>query len=121
VWRLRPRAGAYRGRVLLQDHREVQRLERRAVQDSRNRQAELAKHHIDVLWSDYFKPEHVQKYPEITELCWKAAKQCSKVKGSLDLGEARTLLDMIDKIADVWTKAGGPQATRVQKAVAARA
>ena len=25
--------------------------------------AELAKHHIDVLWSDYFKLEHVQKYP----------------------------------------------------------
>ena len=83
--------------------------------------AELAKHHIDVLWSDYFKPEHVQKYPEITELCWKAAKQCSKVKGSLDAGEAKTLLDMIDKIADVWTKAGGPQATRVPKAAAARA
>ena len=83
--------------------------------------AELAKHHIDVLWSDYFKPEHVQKYPEITELCWKAAKQCSKVKGSLDLGDAKTLLDMIDKIADVWTKAGGPQATRMPKAVAARA
>src|SRR5467141_4955274 len=78
--------------------------------------AELAKHHIDVLWSDYFKPEHVQKNPEITELCLKAAKQCSKVKGSLDLAEAKTLLDMIDKIADVWTKAGGPQATRVQKA-----
>jgi nickel superoxide dismutase len=83
--------------------------------------AELAKHHIDVLWSDYFKPEHVQKYPEITELCWKAAKQCSKVKGSLDIGDARALLDMIDKIADVWTKAGGPQATRVAKAAAARA
>src|SRR5438477_231706 len=30
--------------------------------------AELAKHHIDVLWSDYFKPEHVQKYPEILML-----------------------------------------------------
>jgi hypothetical protein len=42
------------------------------------------------------------------------------VKGSLDIGEAKTLLDMIDKIADVWTKAGGPQATRVQKAAAAR-
>jgi len=83
--------------------------------------AELAKHHIDVLWSDYFKPEHVQKYPEITELCWKAAKQCSNVKGSLDIGEAKTLLDMIDKIADVWTKAGGPQATRVAKAAPARA
>ena len=83
--------------------------------------AELAKHHIDVLWSDYFKPEHVQKYPEITELCWKAAKQCSKVKSSLELSDAKTLLEMIDKIAEVWTKAGGPQATRVQNGVAARA
>ena len=83
--------------------------------------ADLAKHHIDVLWSDYFKPEHVQKYPEITELCWKAAKQCSKVKGSVDIADAKSLLDMIDKIADVWTKAGGPQATRMPKAVAARA
>ena len=81
--------------------------------------AELAKHHIDVLWSDYFKPEHAQKYPEIQELCWKAAKQCSKVKQSLELNEAKTLLDLIDKIDDVWTKAGGPQATRMQKAMAA--
>jgi nickel superoxide dismutase len=83
--------------------------------------AELAKHHIDVLWSDYFKPEHVQKYPEITELCWKAAKQCSKVKASVDIADAKALLDLIDKISDVWTKAGGPQATRVAKAAAARA
>src|SRR5438094_7944286 len=83
--------------------------------------ADLAKHHIDVLWGDYFKAEQVQKYPEITELCWKAAKQCSKVKGSVDIADAKSLLDMIDKIADVWTKAGGPQATRMPKAVAARA
>lgn len=90
----------------------------RAIQ-IKERQAELAKHHIDVLWSDYFKPEHTQKFPEITDLCWKAAKQCSKVKQSLEIGEAKTLLDMIDKIADVWTKAGGPQATRLGKATAA--
>ena len=43
------------------------------------------------------------------------------MKGSLDIGEAKTLLDMIDKIADVWTKAGGPTATRMPKAAAARA
>jgi nickel superoxide dismutase len=81
--------------------------------------AELAKHHIDVLWSDYFKPEHTQKYPEIQDLCWKAAKQCSKVKASVDVNDAKALLDMIDKIDDIWTKAGGPQATRVAKAAAA--
>ena len=84
----------------------------------KERQADIAKHHIDVLWSDYFKPEHVQKYPEIQELCWKAAKQCSKVKQSLELNEAKTLLDLIDKIDDIWTKSGGPQATRLQKATA---
>ncbi len=67
------------------------------------------------------KEERAELYPEITELCWKAAKQCSKVKGSLDLAEAKSLLDMIDKIAEVWTKAGGPQATRVAKLAAARA
>ena len=89
----------------------------RAIQVKEER-AELAKHHIDVLWSDYFKPEHVQKYPEITDLCWKAAKQCSKVKQSLDINEAKTLLDLIDKIGDVWTKAGGPQATRMAKQAA---
>jgi len=37
------------------------------------------------------------------------------VKQSLDLNEARTLIEMIDKIADVWTKAGGPQATRMPR------
>ena len=30
--------------------------------------AELAKHHIDVLWSDYFKPEHLEKFPDIQDL-----------------------------------------------------
>src|SRR5438876_805655 len=35
--------------------------------------AELTKHHIDVLWHDYFKPEHVEKYPDLHEVCWKAS------------------------------------------------
>ena len=39
--------------------------------------AELVKHHLDVLWHDYFKPEHLEKYPDIAETCWKAAKQAS--------------------------------------------
>jgi len=87
----------------------------------KEQRAELAKHHIGVLWSDYFKPEHVQKYPEITELCWKAAKQCSTVKQSVDVDEARKLLQMIDRIAEVWEKTGGREATRVPKVATARA
>ncbi|MET0773656.1 MAG: superoxide dismutase, Ni [Candidatus Limnocylindrales bacterium] len=78
--------------------------------------AELAKHHIDVLWSDYFKPEHLEKYPDITETCWKAAKQASLVKRTVDLEEARKLLALIDKIDEAWKGTGGPAATRLPAA-----
>src|ERR671931_2609909 len=36
--------------------------------------ADLVKHHLWVLWTDYFKPEHVEKYPELHEVFWKATK-----------------------------------------------
>ena len=36
--------------------------------------ADLVKHHLDVLWHDYFKPEHVEKVPNLHDLFWKATK-----------------------------------------------
>ena len=51
--------------------------------------AELVKHHLDVLWHDYFKPEHLEKHPGIHETFWKAAKQASKVKQSMDVAAAQ--------------------------------
>ncbi len=76
--------------------------------------AELTKHHIDVMWHDYFKPEHVEKFPDLHDVCWKAAKQASMVKRSLDIEEAQKLLDMIDKIDRMWRETGGPATTRMQ-------
>jgi nickel superoxide dismutase len=76
--------------------------------------AELAKHHIDVLWSDYFKPEHVQQFPDLQDVCWQAAKQCSEVKHGTSLEAAQKLLDLIDKIDEMWKATGGPQKTRLQ-------
>ncbi len=78
--------------------------------------AELTKHHIDVMWHDYFKPEHVEKFPDLHEVCWKAAKQASMVKRSLDIEEAQKLLDLIDKIDHMWRETGGPKTTRLQAA-----
>ena len=46
--------------------------------------AELVKHHLDVLWHDYFKPEHLEKVPNLHDLFWQANKQVSKVKASTD-------------------------------------
>jgi nickel superoxide dismutase len=75
--------------------------------------AELVKHHLDVLWHDYFKPEHVEKFPNLHETFWNAAKQASAVKHTVDTGEAQKLLDMIDEIDRMWIETGGPGKTRV--------
>ncbi|HSG85335.1 MAG TPA: superoxide dismutase, Ni, partial [Candidatus Limnocylindrales bacterium] len=75
--------------------------------------ADLVKHHLDVLWHDYFKPEHLEAYPDLHDTFWKAAKQVSKVKGSLDLEDARALLTYIDEIDAMWKGTGGPGKTRL--------
>src|SRR5688500_19632135 len=75
--------------------------------------AELTKHHIDVMWHDYFKPEHVEKFPDLHDVCWKASKQASQVKRTLDIAEAQKLLDLIDKIDEMWKGTSGESATRL--------
>jgi nickel superoxide dismutase len=76
--------------------------------------AELTKHHIDVMWHDYFKPEHVEKFPDLHEVCWKASKQASQVKRTASIDEAQKLLDLIDRIDTMWRETGGPTTTRMQ-------
>ncbi len=81
----------------------------------KEQRAELVKHHLDVLWHDYFKPEHLEKYPDLHDVCWKAAKQASEVKHNTDLDTAKKLLDLVDQVADMWTGTGGPEKTRMAR------
>ncbi len=75
--------------------------------------AELVKHHLDVLWHDYFKPEHLAIVPNLHDLFWQATKQVSKVKGSTDLADAQKLLDLINEVDAAWKATGGLGKTRV--------
>jgi nickel superoxide dismutase len=75
--------------------------------------AELVKHHLDVLWHDYFKPEHLEAVPNLHELFWNANKQASKVKASTDTADSKKLLELIDEIDAAWKKTGGEEKTRV--------
>jgi nickel superoxide dismutase len=70
--------------------------------------AELVKHHLWVLWTDYFKPEHAEKYPQLHQLFWDATKAAGNLKKSVDPGDAQKLLDQIDEIAKIFweTKKG---------------
>jgi len=63
---------------------------------------ELVKHHLWVLWTDYFKPEHLEKYPQLHDLFWKATKKAGEVKKSTDPAMADELLAQIAVIADIF-------------------
>jgi nickel superoxide dismutase len=63
---------------------------------------ELVKRHLWVLWTDYFKPEHLKSHPDLHDLFWRATKQAGVAKHSTDPAEAQKLLDQIAAIAKVF-------------------
>jgi nickel superoxide dismutase len=79
----------------------------RAVQIKEER-AELVKHHLWVLWTDYFKPAHLERYPQLHQLFWKATKAAGESKHSTDVAVGQDLLDQIAEIDKIFweTKQG---------------
>jgi len=65
---------------------------------------ELVKHHLWVLWTDYFKPEHLEKFPDLHYKFWKATKQAGTCKKTVNPDEGQKLLDMIDDIATIFAE-----------------
>ena len=70
----------------------------------KEQRSELVKHHLWVLWTDYFKPPHFEKYPQLNQLFNEATKLAgaSGVKGSLDPAVADQLLGKIEEIAKIF-------------------
>jgi nickel superoxide dismutase len=70
----------------------------------KEQRAELVKHHLWVLWTDYFKPPHFEKYPELHGLFNEATKLAGATgaKGSLDADVAQKLLDKIAEIDKIF-------------------
>ena len=68
--------------------------------------AQLVKHHLCVLWTDYFKQPHFEKYPNLHTLFNEATKLAgaSGVKGTFDEDVADQLLAKIDEIATIFAE-----------------
>ncbi|MBI1376292.1 MAG: superoxide dismutase, Ni [Frankiales bacterium] len=66
--------------------------------------SDLVKHHLWVLWTDYFKAPHFEKYPQLNSLFNEATKLAGAggTKGSLDVAVADQLLAKIDEIAEIF-------------------
>ena len=68
----------------------------------KEQRAELVKHHLWVLWTDYFKPPHLETYPQLHELFWKATKAAGEAKKTNDFGVADDLLAQIAEIDRIF-------------------
>ena len=70
-------------------------------------QAHLAKSELLVLWTDFFKPEHLEAHPNLHDIFWKAAKLCSAVKVEVSAQHAQELMEAVQEIHNIfWTVKG---------------
>ena len=69
---------------------------------NKERHAQKVKDELYILWSDYFKPEHIDAYPDLHDRLWKAAKQASTVKQTVSMEEAETLITLVHDIAHLF-------------------
>jgi nickel superoxide dismutase len=68
----------------------------------KEQRAELAKHHVTVLWSDYFKAPHFEKYPQLHGLVNDTLKALSAAKASNDPATGQKALDLIAEIDRIF-------------------
>lgn len=80
-------------------HDEVFRSRAVAIKEER---AELVKHHLAVLWTDFFKPHHLEQFPGLHDLFWRAIKAAGDAKKSMDPAVSQGLVDLIDEISDIF-------------------
>jgi nickel superoxide dismutase len=64
--------------------------------------ADLVKHHLWVLWTDYFKPPHLETYPQLHDLFWKATKAAGDAKRTNEVSAADALLAQISEIDRIF-------------------
>lgn len=70
--------------------------------NTKEEHAQLCKDQLYLLWSDYFKPEHLEKIPNLHTVFWEAAKQCGKVKQTVDIDECKKLQSMVHEISHIF-------------------
>ncbi len=75
--------------------------------------ARACKRELLILWTDYFKPEHLVLFPGLHETFWKAAKLCSKNKQEVNLAAAQELTHAVHEIAHLFAQAEAAKAKKV--------
>lgn len=64
--------------------------------------AEKAKHEIRVIWGDFIKDAHVEKYPELPGLVHKIMQLGSKCRQTADRSNGLAFVDAINQFAEIF-------------------
>jgi nickel superoxide dismutase len=71
---------------------------------TKEKHAQKVKNELYVLWSDYFKPEHLEKFPELHATFWQAIKQASEVKHVVSIDACNTLIERVQTVSDIFAQ-----------------
>ena len=74
--------------------------------------ARIAEHEIIILWTDYFKPEHLEKHSNLHDVVWKACKLTSTVKQQINMDASQQLLAATQQIAEIFWDTKGVKTRR---------
>jgi nickel superoxide dismutase len=74
--------------------------------------AELVKREILIIWGDYFKPEHLEKFPDLHSTVWSTIKLASKNKQEVNMQAAQDLLASVQKVAEIFWASKGASVRR---------
>jgi len=64
--------------------------------------AESCKRELETLWSDFFKSEHLEKFPKLHDTFWGTIKLAGKCKQEISAELAKQLVDGVDEIAKMF-------------------
>ena len=70
-------------------------------------EAQKCKDELLVLWTDFFKPQHLDANPDLHDTFWNAAKLCSACKVEVSADHAQELMDAIEAIHHMFWSAKG--------------
>ena len=77
-------------------------------------EAQKCKKELLVLWTDFFKPQHLEANPNLHDVFWKAAKLCSACKVEVSAVHAQELMDAIEDIHSMFWAAKGREVSWIR-------
>lgn len=72
--------------------------------ETKEKHSQIVKDQLYLLWSDYFKIDHLAKFPDLHTIFWMAAKQASRVKQTVSVDECQKLLAQVKIVAGMFAE-----------------